>query len=143
MVVTAENGPLPEDTRINVVYGSNQEGEPYELGQHARKQAVFCDEDTSQGGAPATDGGEPENETRSEGGAAGASGTDADGSEPQGGSVVWALRCRLYTQGPARLFVTATGYEPIEDKALLFEGSDRCAVDVNVRLEPSKPDAGT
>jgi hypothetical protein len=140
LVVTTESGPLPADTRIKVVYGSDQEGEPYALGQHARKQAVFCDEDTTQGGAPSTSDDEPA--PRVEAGAAGAAGSSPEDGSNEGESVVWALRCRLYTQGPARLYVTATGYEPIDDKPLSFEGTDRCDVDVRVTLEPTKPDAG-
>ena len=121
--VTAEGGPLPADTRINVHYGSNQEGEPYALGQHARKQAVFCDEETNQGGAPAGgDGGD--------GATPPESGTSAD---------VWALRCRLYTQGPARVDITATGYLPIDDYNLPFADDDRCDVDVDLVLQPFVP----
>lgn len=141
MVLTTESGPLPEDTRINVRYGSNQEGEPYALHQRARKQAVFCEEDTTQGGAPPTDGNDSDPLTSLEGGAAGAGGSGSGTSVTE--SAVWALRCRLYTQGPARVDVTATGYEPIEDRALSFEGTDRCSVDVSLTLERTRPDAGT
>lgn len=134
LVLRAESGPLPPDTLLNVRYGSNQEGEPYTLGKPARKQAVFCDEDTSVGGggAPSDDGsGEP-----TPGGAAGASGTET----PEGADV-WALRCRLYTQGAATIDVTATGFEPIEDYSLPFDGDDRCDVRVDVKLLPLRPDA--
>jgi len=123
LVVTAEGGPLPSDTRINVRSGSNQTGEAYELGQQARSQAVFCDEDTD---VPAGEGG------ASQGGAAA---TDATRE-------VRALRCRLYTQGPARLDATATGYQPIEDEPLSFDKKPYCEVAINVRLERELPDAG-
>jgi hypothetical protein len=124
LVVTAEDGPLPPDTRINVRSGSNQTGEAYELGQQARGQAVFCEEDTT---SPDAEGG------ASQGGAAA---TDAESRD------VYALRCRLYTQGPARLEATATGYQAIEDEPLSFEKKPYCEVSVNVRLERELPDAG-
>jgi hypothetical protein len=134
LVVHAEEGPLPPDTRINVIYGSNQEGEPYALGEPGRKQAVFCEEDTVQGGGPS------EVRTPSDSGGAGG----AQGAEPAPGDGaespdVWALRCRLYTQGPARIDVAATGYEPIEDRKLPFEEDDRCDVEAIIVLTPLPP----
>jgi len=102
-----------------VRYGSDQEGEPYALGQPGRKQAVFCEEESASGGA----------------GAAGAeSAPAAEGAE------VWALRCRLYTQGPARVDVSATGYEPVVDQSLSFEDEDRCGVEAVVVLAPLRPE---
>lgn len=130
LVVRAEkNLPLPEDTRINVRYGANPEGEPYALGENGSPQAVRCTEDSSPGGAPSVD------KQRDSAGAGG-----GDGS---GGGGVWALRCLLYTQGPARLDVTASGYAPIDDRPLSLDRKHRCDVDVDVTLEPEKPDAGT
>ena len=110
---TEDHQPLPPDTRLNVRYGGNHEGEAYALGETPSKQAVFCDEDPSQGGAPA--------EVTASAGAGGSGST----AEPNG--EVWALRCRLYTQGPARIDVTATGYEPIEEQDLTL-GDERCQV---------------
>jgi hypothetical protein len=132
LVVRARDVPLPPDTRINVHYGSNQEGEPYALGQPARKQAVFCDEDTTPGGGAPSDDGPSES-------AAGAGG--AATSEPPDDADVWALRCRLYTQGAASIDVYATGYEPIEDYSLpVNDEDDRCDVFVSVKLEPLRPE---
>jgi hypothetical protein len=134
LVVTAEGGALPADTRINVRYGGNQEGEPYALGENATPQAVFCVEDTTIGGAPAA-GPDPASVT------AGAGGAKADAGNA--GNAVQALRCRLYTQGPARLDATATGYEPINDQALSLASKKRCEVEVSVKLQRQKMDAGT
>jgi hypothetical protein len=132
LVVRTENGgPLPADTRINVRYGGNQEGEPYTLGGTATPQAVFCEEDTTAGGASGTPG---------NGASDGAGGATA---EPAMSDDVLALRCRLYTQGPARLDVTATGYEPIDDQALSLERKRRCEVDKDITLQALEPDAGT
>jgi len=122
--------PLPDDTRINVRYGGNPDGEPYRLGETRTPQAVSCTE--SMGGAPGVD-------DAPRGGEGGATGSTV--AMPSS-SPVLALKCGLYTQGPARLDVSATGYEPIEDQALLFEPKKRCEVPIEVKLEPLKLDAG-
>lgn len=121
LVVTAEDGALPSDTRINVRSGSNQTGEAYELGQQTRGQAVFCEEDTTN---PAGDGG------ASQGGA----GTSEAGSD------VYALRCRLYT-GAAQLDASASGYQTITDRELSFD-KKFCNVAIHVELERESADAG-
>jgi hypothetical protein len=100
--VRAASGPLPSDTRLNVRYGGNHDGESYALGEARTAQAVFC------------------TDTSADGGAAG----------------VTSIDCRLYTQGPARLDVTATGYEPIVERDLtLTDEKSRC-VPIEVVLEP-------
>jgi hypothetical protein len=131
LVVRAEPGPLPPDTQINVHYGGNQEGETYALGDSRTPQAVFCDEDTTAGGAPAAS--EPNAPTSGAGGA-------PNEVPPDDG--VQALRCRLYTQGPARLDVTASGYTTIEDQRLPLDTKERCEIAAAVVLMPEKPDAG-
>jgi hypothetical protein len=110
LVVEAENGSLPEDLVLNVLYGSNREGEPYRLSDPKPGQAVFCDA-------------EPED------GSAGAS------------SEVESLRCELYTQGPAELDATASGYETIEDMPLSLDSNERCAHEIKVTLRRAA-DAG-
>ena len=120
LVLTAENGPLPADTRINVRYGGNREGEPYVLGDTRTPQAVFCKELT----APPAD---PNAEGSGSAGAAGASPTTPEG--------VFTLRCRLFTQGPARLDVSAEGYQSIEDESLSFDDDERCEVEKPVTLK--------
>jgi hypothetical protein len=131
LVVTTEMGlPLPADTRINVRYGGNPDGEPYRLGETRTPQAVSCTE--SAGGAPSSDGA-----------ALGGDGGAEAGAVPSDDTAVLALSCGLYTQGPARLDVTATGYEPIDDQALSFERKKRCEVPIEVKLVPLKLDGGT
>jgi hypothetical protein len=123
--VRAENcRPLPPDTRLNVRYGGNHEGEPYALGETPSPQTVFCDEDAMPredcgGNAAASP----------QGGAAGAA------ADPPASSGVWQLSCRLYTQGPARIDVTATGYEPIEEQDLTLDEKKRCQVERVVELK--------
>ncbi len=123
---------MPADTRINIRYGGNPDGEPYELGNPRTAQAVSCMEDLTQGGAaadaPALEGG------------AGAGGVVVP---PTTDERVWALRCGLYTQGPARVDVTATGFEPVDDQALSFDDRRHCEVEREVTLVPQKPDAGS
>jgi hypothetical protein len=123
LVLTTENGPLPGDTRINVRYGGNRDGEPYALGDTRTPQAVFCKEMST----PRAE------ETPGEGGA-----TSAIDERPG----VWTLRCRLFTQGPARLDVEAHGYQSIEDQSLSFDDEQRCEVEKTVVLKRLL-DAGT
>ncbi len=135
LVLRAPSGPLPADTRLLVKYGGNNDGEAYELGTAPQPQVVFCSEEASApggntaatpgaGGVAATD---PTDLAGGAAGEAGARGLPEDG--------VQALKCRLYTQGPARLDVTASGYEPILEHDLTL-GKVRCAVDVEVVLTP-------
>jgi hypothetical protein len=127
LVVRTETGQaLPADTRINVRYGGNPDGEPYALGEPHAPQAVSCSEDA--GGAPSVDDA--------------AGGAHAGSAPAIDETAVRALRCGLYTQGPARVDVTATGYEPIEDEALSFERKKHCEVPIELKLLPEKPDAG-
>jgi hypothetical protein len=138
LVVKTEMGlPLPPDTRINVRYGGNPDGEPYALGETRTPQAVSCSEAT--GGAPSDDDGP----SSGEGGAAGASASVSASAPALDNAAVLALKCGLYTQGPARLDVSATGYEPIEDQELSFERKKHCKVPIEVKLLPLQPDAGT
>jgi hypothetical protein len=124
VVQTEDDQPLPPDTRINVRYGGNHEGEAYALGEKPTQQAVFCTEETT----PPTSTGAA-GASSSSGGAGGAPAEEPTGSE------VWALSCRLYTQGPARVDVTATGYEPIEEHDLTLGEKLRCQVLRQVELK--------
>jgi len=137
LTVRAPDGPLPDDTVINVRYGGNNDGEPYTLGETRTPQAVFCSAVSSCGGELSGGGGA----------ASGASGTnsterDGAGDGTAGGSVPGgfvAIECRLYTQGPARLDVNASGYAPIVERDLTL-AQKRCQVEVDVVLELPDPD---
>jgi hypothetical protein len=131
LIVRAEPGPLPPDTRINVRYGGNHDGEPYTLGQTIPGQSVFCTELANVGGEGSDVPALPARGAAGEGGA-----------PSQGSGVVEALSCRLFTQGPARVDATASGYEPILQQPLLLEGKERCKVEAEVTLLPLAPDAG-
>jgi hypothetical protein len=70
----------------------------------------------------------------------GAAGDISDGDSDSG---VKALRCELWTDGAAKLYVTSEDYPPLQEE--LLSETDRCgAVTVRVRfkLEPEQ-DAGT
>jgi len=56
----------------------------------------------------------------SAGGASGEPTANDGGAAPEPTGAVYALRCRLYTQGPARLDASATGYATIMDYNLML-----------------------
>ncbi len=126
--VQAEDGPVPLGTEINVRYGGNHDGETYTVGESHMSQAVFCQELAMIGGAPSV---EP---SAAMAGAApgGATGAGGSGAVDSG---VMQVKCRLYTQGAARLDVDAEGYEPIEDQELPLTEDERCQVPVKVVLQ--------
>lgn len=142
-------GPLPQDTRLLVKYGGNNDGEPYALGETPAPQVVFCSERAQGAGGAAAEeaaAGQPAHaaggKARTEGGAGQA---DAESPEGQGPDGVYSLYCRLYTQGPARIDVTASGYVAIEDRDLTL-GKKSCLVDIELELTPLPlllPDAGS
>jgi hypothetical protein len=108
---------LPADTRLLVRYGGNSEGEAFQLGEKPDPQAVFC-EVLEEGS----------------GNEAGAGGQAGSSGRPEIGGVA-LLSCRLYTQGPASLDVTATGYLPVEDRDLTLD-DELCGVAVEIQLSP-------
>lgn len=129
MVVRTESGQaLPPDTRINVRYGGNPDGEPYALGETRTPQAVSCSEDTAGKSSVVDD--------------SASGGASTGGAPATGNAAVYALRCGLYTQGPARVDVTATGYESIEDEALSFDRKRHCELPIELTLMPERLDAG-
>ena len=69
-------------------------------------------------------------------------GASTGGAPAAGNGPVYALRCGLYTQGPARVDVTATGYESIEDEELSFDRKHHCELAIELTLTPERPEAG-
>lgn len=128
--VQAEDGPVPEGTKINVRYGGNHDGETYTVGEPHMSQAVFCTELAMIGGAPAV---EPSQALAGAGAdVAGDTGAGGSGASDSG---VMQVKCELYTQGAARLDVDAEGYEPIQDQELPLTEEERCQVPVKVVIE--------
>jgi hypothetical protein len=54
------------------------------------------------------------------------------------GSGIASLLCRLYTQGPARVDVSASGHVSVFERELTLS-EERCLVDVEIELTPSEP----
>ena len=130
--VKAEDGPVPLGTRINVRYGGNHDGETYTVGEPHRPQTVFCEERSSQGGAPSA---EPSAAAAGAGAASTAEGAGGADSTGGAGAGVQLVECAIYSQGPARLDVTAEGYEPIEDQDLALTDEKNCQVPIEVELK--------
>lgn len=129
--VQAEDGPVPQGTRINVRYGGNHDGETYTVGKPHKPQTVFCVEQSSHGGAASAE------QSAAAGAAAAGAAENAAGAEGAGGAgaEVLVVACGIYSQGPARLDITTEGYESIEDQDLMLTEGERCQVPVEVVLK--------
>jgi hypothetical protein len=101
-------------------------------------QVLFCarsdreGEPLAGGGGAASGGGAAGN--GGAGGASGAGGTGASagGAAPLAPSGVPALRCTLWTQGPATLEITGTGYLDQVEELELMRGT--CTVEAQLEL---------
>ena len=113
LTLSAEDGPLPADTALEVVFGGGDEtwaaADPGAPGK-----SVFCRPGLADPGADAT---------------------PPDASFPDGGAID-AITCELWTSGAARVTVHASGYADV-DRELAAE-SGACGLvtkDVAVVLE--------
>jgi len=116
VTIRSELALLPADTKIEVNFGGTQQ-EVYTLSENVRHQVVFC-EGTS-GGAGGASGSEP---TETPAGAGGAHYED-----------VAALKCDLWTRGPAEVVVSATGLTT--KNKMLVPDSELCTVEEELELE--------
>lgn len=129
VLISSLEGPLPADTVVVLTYGSGTE--QYALSDPSTPEVLFCTPLDSEGqpleaGAPtAAQGG-----AASDGGLAGAGGSAGSGSL----DVVGSLRCTLWTQGPATLEVTASGYPDLKQELKLQRGT--CTVEKSIELAP-------
>jgi hypothetical protein len=122
--IQSESGPLPGDLRLHVEYGGGNE--TYTLAPGSKPEVVFCERVTStagEGGATAAPG-------RGSAGEAGA-------SDPSGHPGL--LACRLWTEGPASVELSATGYVTIERDLRI--DAEQCTTNVELDLI-SKPGSG-
>lgn len=128
VLITAAEGPLPEDTVVRVHYGGGAP-EEFRLAEPGIQRVLFCTVTDREGnpadagvgsGAPAGAGGE--------GGAA----TTAGEAE--------ALLCQLWSYGSADLEVETAEY-PMQERLRLRPDDRTCTVDVE--LELTRGDAGT
>jgi len=135
VLIRAASGDLPADTVVTMIYGSGRE--EYRVGEEDSPLSLFCEPATRDGEAldpgdgSAGAGGSPA------GGASGAGGASA--SAGAGGATgatnsqgVPALRCSLWTDGPATLEITAEGYPKHTVELELRRGT--CTVDELIEL---------
>jgi hypothetical protein len=122
VLLSAADGPLPWDTSLEVLHGTGIE--EFRLDQpHPNSEVLFCRDATRDGGWV-----EPLDA---------AGGSDA-GSGPQ---PVEALLCELWTDGPADITVSATGY-PTVDRTLHAKSETGCIQTVDVELMLERGDGG-
>ena len=124
---TLEDVPLPADTVVHVTYGGGLI-EEHGIERGARHDNVFCDQ-TDRHGNPvsaAGQGGQGVSETVGPAGEGGAGGV---GSGPE------ALRCRLWTDGPAMVKVMTSVYPTVETNLRGARGV--CTVPAEVEIGPS------
>jgi hypothetical protein len=108
VLVAASDGPLPPDTALAVHHGTGIA--EYHLDQEPDPSGhvLFCE--------PATRAGEP--------------------IEVSDGGPIEALVCALWTDGAARVIVTATGYPKLDEQLdPKLEGSCLRTLDVDLLLE--------
>lgn len=121
--LTAEGGDLPPDTRIDVLYGGNQEGTYSIASGIGRNDDVCCVIGTPTAGAlphvPCV-----------------------ESSLPDGGGAA-AILCELWTDGAAEVVVTASGYAGLDRTLAPVVNNPGCGVDtVDQHLLLSRGDGG-
>jgi hypothetical protein len=148
--LTAEAATIPQDTAIEVTY-QGSEMETFSLHRAVHNQDVCCRLGSPTSGAlPSV----PCNSVVEAGAArptdaasvqrvdAGDAGGGAPESAPDTGTPT-ALFCELWTNGPATVHVTASGYAVIDRDLLSKLREDECGVStVDVRLALVHPDGG-
>lgn len=119
VLLHAAVGPLPDDTLLAVRYGAGQEEFRLEAPP-VEPEVVFCEVSARDGGVP---------------GVADASAPPFEAAE--------AIACDLWTDGPAIVTVTASGYPELREQ--LEPLTDECGVKdtVEVELVLGDEDAGS
>jgi hypothetical protein len=125
IVTTAlEDARLPADTVVHVTYGGKlTEEHGIEAGE--RHDNVFCDQ-TDRYGSPVSTGGQGVSQTV---------GPAGQGGAGSGSSEVEALRCRLWTDGPATVRVMTSLYPTAEEDLRSTAGA--CTVSAKIEIGPS------
>ena len=140
VTISAAGGELPSDTVVVLIYGSGRE--EYQLSNPETPEVLFCTPVDSEGREiEVGEGGEGGEGGETEGGAGGAGrpGGGAGGAHPTPATEgVPALRCMLYTQGPATLEISAGNYGELREEFELRRGL--CTVEAKVEL--MRGDAG-
>jgi hypothetical protein len=107
VTIHPEQGSLPDDLNLAVEFGGGNEAVSIAGGLDG--QVIFCDLVSREPG---------------EGGRA---------AEESGG----ALLCELWTEGPATVQITATGFEPLERDLRVDE--DECTTSIELELTAKAP----
>ena len=160
--VTAENGPLPSDTALTVSYQGNRE-EGFDLhGGGATNVDVCCRAGSAwspsaalpavacsgtvlssvSNGADAARRDAAADASLSDAATPDASIGDAASEPHEEAGLPDAILCELWTNGPAEIAATATGYAPLDEMRQAELLSNGCGVQtLDVRLVLQHPDA--
>jgi len=111
---------LPRDTRVEVNYGGTLQ-ELYHLHDHVKHQVLFCVPLQASGG---------------DGGAGGDLGLAAGAGGSSPGSID-NLRCSLWTQGPAEVIVSASGFQNASEMLAPARDDEDCTLSKELELEPA------
>lgn len=103
VIISASEGPLPPDTVILLEYAGGPPDQYSLVGDSMNHNVLFCVPSDREGNPPAATGGHGGN------GASELAGLGGAGGEGSGGEVE-AVRCTLWTDGPARLTVETSLY---------------------------------
>lgn len=107
VTIHPDKGKLPEDLSLAVEFGGGNE--TVSLASGIKGQIIFCDLVSEEAG----DGGRAGDEAYA------------------------ALQCELWTEGPATVQITATGFEPIERDLRIDE--DECTTPIELQLAAKAP----
>jgi hypothetical protein len=124
VTTTQEDLPLPADTVVHVEYGGGLT-EEHGIERGVKHDILFCDPTDRYGIPSGGQGGQGLSET----GPGGHGGAGGVGSGPP------ALRCRLWTDGPATVRVLTSLYPTAESE--LKGGRGLCTVSAEIEIGPS------
>lgn len=116
VTIQPDSGRLPDDLRLAVEFGGGTEAVSISGGIDG--QIIFCDllpPEAGEGGRSGDEGG-------------------ASGLVP--GSYA-ALQCELWTEGPATVQITASGFEPLERDLRI--DADECTTPIELELAAKAP----
>jgi hypothetical protein len=132
VIVSALDAPLPLDTVVSVEYGGTGT-EEYRIPDDGKHQVLFCEPSDRDGNPVEAAGGHGGESVAlpSAGGQGGA------GGRPR--QLFEALRCELWTRGPATVTVTTKVY-PLPEPLGLKAKKGQCTVDSEIVLQHA--DAG-
>lgn len=134
VIISALDAPLPLDTVVYVEYGGTL-AEEYRIPDDGDHRVLFC-EASDREGNPVDAAGGHGGESAALAGASGQGGVG--GGRPE--HLLEALRCELWTRGPATVMVETKAYPPPEPLGLQAKG-DRCTVESEIVLQHD--DGGT